>query len=99
MILKMFSIYDSKAKAFLPPFFLHTEGMAIRTFADCAKDPQHAFSRNPQDYTLFCLGSFEDTSGMVEVGATPQNLGLASGIVEVYNEPVARIKPGIRTEA
>jgi len=57
---KVFTIYDSKARAYLVPFFLHEEGMAIRVFADCVNDKTHQFGKHPEDYTLFIIGTWED---------------------------------------
>jgi len=57
---KIFTIFDSKAKAYLTPFFLHEDGMAIRVFADCINDETHQFGKHPEDYTLFCIGSWDD---------------------------------------
>lgn len=68
MKIQAFSVWDEKAKAFLPPFFLPETGMAVRAFSDCVNDKAHAFGRNPLDYTLFCLGSFDDHSGVLEGG-------------------------------
>lgn len=62
----VFSIYDCKAGAYLPPFSLPAEGMAKRTFTDCINDPTHAFGKHPHDYTLFRLGTFCDASGKLE---------------------------------
>ena len=59
----MFVIYDDKAKAYLPPFYLPTADMAIRTFSDCINDNKHAFGQHPEDYTLFHLGGFDNTTG------------------------------------
>jgi len=63
---KAYSIFDEKAKAFLPPFFLHNEAVAVRAFADCVNNPEHQFGKHPTDYTLFCLGGFDDTTGSFE---------------------------------
>lgn len=63
MIQKMFTIYDEKAQAYLPPFFLHADGMAMRTFADCVNSNDHQFGKHPQDYTLFTIGEFDDALG------------------------------------
>lgn len=63
MILNIFSIYDQKAGAHLPPFFLAKEGQAIRTFSDCVNDIKHSFSAHPNDYTLFHHGEFECDAG------------------------------------
>jgi len=57
---RIFTIYDSKAKAYLVPFFLHEDGMAVRVFADCVNDPGHQFGKHPEDYTLFQIGSWSD---------------------------------------
>lgn len=76
----MFTIYDDKAKAYLPPFFLPEVGQAIRTFADCVNDPkgEHAFSRHPADYTLFLVGEFDQSSGRMEVALALE--ALANGL-------------------
>ncbi len=63
----IFSIYDEKAKAYLPPFFLPEKGMAIRTFSDCVNDADHAFGRHPHDYTLFYLGEWLDHDGVLDI--------------------------------
>lgn len=67
---KCFVIYDDKAKAYLPPFFLPEIGMAIRAFGDCVNDPKHNFGAHPADYTLFCTGTFDDRSGLLEPEST-----------------------------
>ena len=66
MIQIMFTIYDEKAKAYLPPFFLPSEGMATRTFGDCLNSNDHQFSKHPSDYTLFRLGTFDDNGAIME---------------------------------
>lgn len=52
-------VYDEKAKAYLPPFFLPNEDMAIRVFGDCVNSSDHQFGAHPSDYTLFSLGEFD----------------------------------------
>jgi len=56
----IFTVFDSKAKAYLTPFFLHEDGMAIRVFSDCINDKTHMFGKHPEDYTLFNIGSWND---------------------------------------
>ncbi len=65
MIHKIYSIYDSKAESYTPPFFQHQEAMAVRTFSDCCNDPGHTFGKHPEDYTLFDLGQYDDTTGFI----------------------------------
>lgn len=73
----VFSVYDNKAAAYLPPFYQHTKGMAQRAFADAASDDSHAFYRNPDDYHLVQLGWFDDNTAMVEWFPNPMPLGTA----------------------
>lgn len=72
---KMFSVYDEKAAAFLPPFMLPTAPMAVRAIGDCVRDEKHAFCRNPADYTLFELGEFNDNTGEWKPLAENKSLG------------------------
>ncbi|AXL14758.1 nonstructural protein [Microviridae sp.] len=83
MIHKIYTIYDSKAEAYLPPFFMHQQGMALRTFTDCVNDPNHAFGKHPEDYTLFNAGIFDDDLGTI----TQDKLeSVANGLTLVQQE-------------
>lgn len=63
MTLNIYSVYDVKADAYITPFFLPTDAMAIRAFADCVSDPAHRFGAHPEDYTLYKIGVFDISSG------------------------------------
>jgi len=60
---RIFVIFDSKARAYLPPFFMPEAGQATRLFSDMVNDGSHAFSKHPEDYTLFEIGTFDDREG------------------------------------
>lgn len=66
MILQIYSIYDVKAETYNTPFFMPNEAMALRAFKDAIQDKNHEFSRNPEDYSLFHLGSFDTVSSTVK---------------------------------
>ena len=76
MKLKIFTVFDSAAGAFLQPFFMQARGQAIRTFSDAVNNPEHQFYKHPQDYTLFYLGEFDDEHGTFD-GQAPESLGNA----------------------
>lgn len=61
MIFKIFTVYDSKAKAHLPPWIQAEVGQAIRIFADMVNDKEHAIGRHPADYTLMKIGAWTDS--------------------------------------
>ncbi len=75
MIQLIFAVHDVKAEAYLPPFFLHTAGMAKRVFQDCVNDENHQWGRNPHDYTLFQLGAFNDSNASITLENAPKSLG------------------------
>ena len=77
MILQVFSVYDTKAEAFLPPVFMHSKGEMIRAFGDAANDPQHQFHRHPADYVLFHLGEWDNGSSYFKFLKAPDSLGTA----------------------
>ena len=74
---KVYSIFDSKIEAFLQPFCAQTKGQAIRMFTDSVNDPQTMFSKHPEDYVLFELGSWFDDSGRYAVHTAPVSIGIA----------------------
>lgn len=78
MKVKLFSVYDSKVKAFRYPFFMQATGAAIRGFMDLVNDGKSEISKYPADFTLFEHGSFDDETGMMELEKTPLNHGVAS---------------------
>lgn len=72
---KMFSIHDRKAGAFLPPFVFPSQPMAERVFSDCVNDPQHAFGKHPEDYTLFRIAEFCDRTAELSLPSAPVSVG------------------------
>ncbi len=85
---KMFSVFDVKAQAYLPPFCLHETAMAVRAFSDCVNGGDHQFGRHPGDYTLFELGSFDDS--VCVVSCTASAMKVCNGlevVVEGEYEP------------
>lgn len=81
MLVKMFSVYDSKAETWLSPFGLGNPKEAIRAFMTEANDPASMIGRHPADYTLFQVGTFDTTSGQIVGMVTPTNLGQAASYV------------------
>lgn len=77
MITKIFSVFDSKAEVFSPPFFAQTKGLALRSFTDLVNDPKTTVHQYPADFTMFELGEFDDVKGVVTAHKTPISMGLA----------------------
>ncbi len=88
MKLKVFSIFDSKAEAFIQPFYSQTTGTAIRSFEAAVNQPEHEFHKYAGDYTLFELGEFDQNTGITTSLETQLNLGLALTFIREPQAPV-----------
>lgn len=91
MIHKVYTVYDSKVEAYLRPFFIPSDGAAIRAMIDCLRDPGHAFAAHPGDYSLFYVGEWDDASAEFYPAITRLNLGLLS---DLHKTQVADAKEG-----
>ena len=72
------SIRDSAADAYGRPFFLPSVGVAIRSFTDEVNRPSedNQIYQHPEDFDLFELGEFDDTSGRSTLLDVPKQLAL-----------------------
>lgn len=78
MITKAFSVFDSKSEVYGAPYFNQHPGVAVRVFTDLVNDPNTVIAKHPEDFTLFEVGSFDDSKGVMLPLGTPINLGVAS---------------------
>lgn len=86
MKVKVFAIYDSKATAYLQPFFMRSAGEAIRAFENTAIDPNSMFNKNPEDYSLFQIGEFDESEGTLIDEETKVHLANAHHVIATHNE-------------
>lgn len=73
MKLNVYAVHDSKAEAYMNPFFLQNDNMAIRGFSD-AVNGDTPINKHPSDYTLFHIGNYSEVSGSIEP-VEPKSLG------------------------
>jgi len=83
MVNKVFAIYDSKAEAYMVPFFQPTKGQALRMFQDSCNDPKSQLNKHAADFTLFELGEYDDLTGTLTTHGAKINLGNALEFVKV----------------
>lgn len=74
MILKVFSVYDSKVGSYLSPFFVRSKGEAIRGVVNELENPNSNLAKFPADFTLFEIGEYDDEHGTL-VPCAPQSVG------------------------
>lgn len=74
--MKMYTVHDAAAKAYLPPFTQKSERDALSAFEEAANDSQSAISKYPADFTLIELGDFDERTGKLTL--LPENLNIAN---------------------
>jgi len=75
MLVNVYAIYDSKAAAYLQPWFCQNHNLAFRNIERACKNPQSPFAEFPGDFTLFCVGEFDDLTGRISSHEAYENLG------------------------
>ena len=73
MISVIVSVKDSAAEAFGRPMYLQSIGVAIRSFTDEVnrEDKDNQLFNHPDDFDLYELGVFDDSTGMYQIRDNP----------------------------
>lgn len=78
MFKKVYSIHDTKAEAYIQPFFAQTDGLALRMFEDNVNNKDSQLNMHPEDFTLYRVGSWDDNKGLIESEVPPKHIGTAT---------------------
>ena len=84
MIQTIVSVKDTAAQAFGRPVFVPAVPVAVRSFRDEVnrKDSTEDLARHPDDFELYELGSFDDSTGIVDVLEAPRLVARAKDLKE-----------------
>lgn len=85
MVLQVYSVFDIKAGNYATPFFMLRDQMAIRAISDATNNPKSTLNLHPGDYSLFHIGSYDDSSAELVSFKPKQILQCAS----IYVDPEA----------
>lgn len=99
MKLKIYAIFDQAAAAFLPPVTQPTEAMLVRSLRDLPEqNPKHAFVRHAEQYTVFCLGEFDEITGVISNirQEAVVNLKVLFSQSELWDSPAEQAKARLR---
>lgn len=77
MKLCVMAAFDKKARAFSQPFFVTHQDVAVRNFKTAANTPDHQVCQHPEDFALFCFGSWDDETGLFNLTAIPTHVAEA----------------------
>lgn len=72
--MKAFTIKDEKAEGFNTPFFQTTFGLAERAFKEACDDPHSQIHKNKADFSLYYIGEFDHTSGLIQTEGSPKHI-------------------------
>lgn len=75
MILTVVCVHDKAAAAYLAPFSVGHIQLAVRAFADQCNTPNTDIGRHPEDFTLFKLGTYDDSTGRFDLLPSPEAVG------------------------
>lgn len=63
--MKMYAIYDRAIEAYGQPIFVKAQGQAIRSFMDECKNQESQFNKHPEDYELYYIGEYDETTASI----------------------------------
>lgn len=62
MLMSVFSVYDSCANVFMTPIYVRNKGEMLRLFIDWSNNPETVMGKHPEDYSLFEIATWDDSS-------------------------------------
>lgn len=65
------TVYDSAAQVYSKPFFELSVGTALRSFEDAAANKDSSISQHPEHYSMFILGTYDQSNGSFELHNSP----------------------------
>lgn len=61
----LYVIYDSKSELYNTPFALLNDEVAMRSAQQLLADPHSDIAKNPEDYSLFKIGTYDDANAII----------------------------------
>jgi len=90
-----YAILDAKISDFHMAIFDIKDAGAMRQFSDAVNDSKTKWSKHPEDYSLWAIGSFDTEKGKLE-GQIPQNLINATACLSLNGrDPIENEKENI----
>lgn len=74
MKVMMFSVLDAAVSTYGNPFMARSKQEAIRVLTDAAKEADSQLSRHPSDFSLFYVGDFDLSLGLLVARDAPEKI-------------------------
>lgn len=78
MVIPVIAVYDKKTGLFDNPLTVRHNGEAIREWDVVRKDEKTKYGKNPEDFDLFQIATYNDETG--EIASLRPHTHLASGV-------------------
>lgn len=62
----IYAVYDDKSGIYDGPVPSNNDGVALRNFANMARNPDSPIGRNPECFSLWWIGTYNDATGEIE---------------------------------
>lgn len=89
MILTVCALFDMKARAFASPFVVAHLDLAKRALKEAVNIPGHSLNKWPEDFALYCLGTWNDETAEYQLHHQRQYVASA---LELHDQPQAKIQ-------
>ena len=80
----MYSVLELKAAYFMAPFYMRTKPEAVRAFTSSIVEGETLLSKNPEDFVLYKIGSFNDVTAKIEENE-PYQIITAIEVLAMFN--------------
>ncbi len=78
--MQLLSIYDMVSQRYMKPFWAQNVGSAVRSFGDMCGEADSVLAAHPEDYALYHIASFDDSTGKL-TERVPEKVASASSYV------------------
>lgn len=95
---KVFTIFDSKAEAYLQPFMVKSVGEALRMLKTVVNDGKSGISQYPADYHLFQIAEWDELKGEYLMLPTKISLGCALELKDDQRMPIPQLRPQLQPQ-
>lgn len=79
-----YSVFDRVAETYNTPFFIQSQAQAKRIFSNTVIDGDTQLHKNPADYVLCEVGTFDDKTGTFLAYDKPEEILDADAVLELY---------------
>lgn len=85
MIVKLYAVHDTASGVYDGPVPSGADGVAMRNFTNMARDPNTPIGKNPECFSLWRVGTWNDATGEVVPGE-PELLAKAIEVIQIDEE-------------